>query len=173
MYKWAYWLRQQSSVTVFVCRPRKTNFSFSFPFATNGNCHFPLIMFSVCIFIFVCIYIYIWANVKWIKENRIYIYNFQQKMEAQAIFLNPFTVVSSCKWKFVVCLFVGKKTNGMLANGLNGLAHLCIYVYYRWNYSITYILSNSLRGRMSGYTTWRLKKDCLTRLGLPGIGRIQ
>jgi hypothetical protein len=32
--------------------------------------------------------------------------------EAQAIFPNPFTVCSLCKWKFVVCLFVDEETNG-------------------------------------------------------------
>ncbi len=33
----------------------------------------------------------------------------EKKIEAQAIFLNLFTVCSSCKRKFVVCLFVMKK----------------------------------------------------------------
>ncbi len=52
------------------------------------------------------------------------------KMEAQAIFLNPFTVCSSCKRKlrkFVLYPFVYKETNGSytFANGLNRLAHLC------------------------------------------------
>ncbi len=49
------------------------------------------------------------------------------------IFLNPFTICSSCKWKFVVCPFVDKETNGsyLFANGLkalNGLADLCRYI---------------------------------------------
>ncbi len=38
--------------------------------------------------------------------------NRKWKTEAQAIFLNPFTVCSLCKWKFVVCLFVDEKTYG-------------------------------------------------------------
>jgi hypothetical protein len=47
--------------------------------------------------------------------------------EAQAIFLDPFIVCSSCKWKFVVRQFVDEETNGsyLFANRLNGLAHLC------------------------------------------------
>jgi hypothetical protein len=46
--------------------------------------------------------------------------------ETQAIFLNLFTVCSSCKRKFVVCPFVNKETKGSypFANGLKGLAHL-------------------------------------------------
>jgi hypothetical protein len=47
--------------------------------------------------------------------------------EAQAIFVNAFTVFSSCKRKFVVCPFVNKETNGNYpSNGLNGYAHLCV-----------------------------------------------
>ncbi len=54
-------------------------------------------------------------------------------MEAQAIFLNPCTVYSLCKRKFVVCSFVDEKTNGSYQftnrlNGLNGLVHLCVIV---------------------------------------------
>jgi hypothetical protein len=53
----------------------------------------------------------------------------KRKEEAQAIFLNPFTVCSSCKKKVVICPFVEKETNGScpFANGLillNELAHL-------------------------------------------------
>jgi hypothetical protein len=48
----------------------------------------------------------------------------EQKKEALAIFLNPLTVCSPCKQKFVVSLFVEKDTNGSypFANGLDGLA---------------------------------------------------
>jgi hypothetical protein len=44
-------------------------------------------------------------------------------MEAQAIFLNPFTVCSSFKRKFVVCSFVAEETDGNypFAKGLNKL----------------------------------------------------
>jgi hypothetical protein len=62
----------------------------------------------------------------------IYIYiccHFKRKMEAQAIFLNPFTVCSSCNWKFVICPFVDKEINGSypFSNRLNGLSHLWLY----------------------------------------------
>jgi hypothetical protein len=47
------------------------------------------------------------------------------KMEAEAIFLNPFTVSSSCEQQFVVCPFVDEETSGSypFVNGLDGLAH--------------------------------------------------
>ncbi len=53
----------------------------------------------------------------------------------KAIFLDPFTVCSSCKRKFVVCPFVGGKTNRSYPfangiNGLNGLAHLAFTNIY-------------------------------------------
>jgi hypothetical protein len=43
----------------------------------------------------------------------------QMEKEAPAIFLNLFTVCSSCKWKFVVCPFDDEKTKGSnpFANG--------------------------------------------------------
>jgi hypothetical protein len=58
-------------------------------------------------------------------------------MEAHAIFLNPFTVCSTCKRRFVVCSFVDEETNGSypFRNGLNGLARL----YLRY---ITFIQEN-------------------------------
>ncbi len=71
------------------------------------------------IYIYKYIYIYIYIF--------IYIYSiykgchFKRKEEVQAIFLNPypFTVCSSCKRKFVVCLFAYEETNGRypFANG--------------------------------------------------------
>ncbi len=49
---------------------------------------------------------------------------FRWKMEAQAIFLNPLTVCSSSKRKFVIFPYVYKETNGNypFANGLNTCA---------------------------------------------------
>jgi hypothetical protein len=113
-----------------VCRSWKTNFHFPFPLAankqnfavsvfrlqqTNGSCRFPLVLF----------YIYIFT------ENRtLYLYatvsSGKGKIEAKAVFLNPFTVYSSCKLKFVVCLFIEKETNRsyLFVNGLNGLKRL-------------------------------------------------
>jgi hypothetical protein len=45
------------------------------------------------------------------------------KTVAQVIFLNPFTVCSSCKQKFVICPFIDEETNGScpFLNRLNGL----------------------------------------------------
>jgi hypothetical protein len=45
---------------------------------------------------------------------------------AQAIFLNPFTVCSSCKREYVISQLADKETNESypFANGLDGLAHL-------------------------------------------------
>ncbi len=56
------------------------------------------------------------------------------KTEANAVFLSPSTVCSSCKRKFVVCPFVDKETNRSypFANGLNGVAYLC--ELYRRNF---------------------------------------
>jgi hypothetical protein len=50
----------------------------------------------------------------------------KQQMEAQLIFLNPFTACSSCKQIFVIYPFLDKDTNKRksFANGLNGLAYL-------------------------------------------------
>ncbi len=45
------------------------------------------------------------------------------------IFLSPFTVCSSCMWKFVVCQLVQEETRNCFANGLNrlnGLVHLSL-----------------------------------------------
>ncbi len=38
-------------------------------------------------------------------------FKWKWKTEAQAIFLNPFTVCSSCKWMFVIYPCVYKETN--------------------------------------------------------------
>jgi hypothetical protein len=50
--------------------------------------------------------------------------NRKRKMKAQSDFLNPFTVCSSCKQKFVVCPFVDEETNTSYPFA-NGFAHLC------------------------------------------------
>ncbi len=48
-----------------------------------------------------------------------------------SIFLNPFTVCKSCRWKFIICLFVYEETNGSypFANELIGLAQLPINAF--------------------------------------------
>ncbi len=89
--------------------------------------------FCVCVFIYIYIYIYTYI---YIYIYSIFIsYYFKQIIESgsPAIFLNPFTVCSSCKWKFFVGPFVDKETNGIysFANGLNtlnGLVDLCRYI---------------------------------------------
>ncbi len=50
------------------------------------------------------------------------------KTEAQAVFLNSFTVCSSYKRKFAVSSFVDKETNRSypFANVLNRLSYLCL-----------------------------------------------
>jgi hypothetical protein len=60
----------------------------------------------------------------WIQEEK------RKKMEAHILFLQLFTVCSSCKQKFVVYLLVDKETYGsyLFANGLYGLAHLWVYI---------------------------------------------
>ncbi len=57
----------------------------------------------------------------------------KRKTEGQEIFLNPFTLGSSCKRKFFVCPFVDEELKGSylvvnVLNRLNGLAHLCLYI---------------------------------------------
>ncbi len=46
-----------------------------------------------------------------------------QETKAQAIFLHPFTVFSSCKQKFTVCPFVDEEIKGSYSFA-NGLANL-------------------------------------------------
>ncbi len=99
-----------------ICRPRKTNFRF--PFAANKeilSSSFSSV-FSVCVYILIFIFIFICCRSKWKMENR-----------SSGDFLNPFTVCSPCKWKFVICPFVDEETKGSYPfaneqNGLNGLA---------------------------------------------------
>jgi hypothetical protein len=58
-----------------------------------------------------CIYTYI--CIKILAYVYIYMLCFKRKSEAQAIFLNQFTICSSCKRKFVICPFVDEETNGI------------------------------------------------------------
>jgi hypothetical protein len=89
----------------------------------NGTVHlYMYIYIYMYIYTYICIYIYIYIN--------IYIYcRFRRKTEAPGDFLNPFTICSSCKQKFVVSPFVNEETNRRypFANKLNGLAHLCSF----------------------------------------------
>ncbi len=73
--------------------------------------------------------------------------NGKRKTEAKAIFLNPCTACSSCKRKFVVCLFVYEEANRSypFANGLNGLSYL-LGPLWRIHISCTYCISAILFG---------------------------
>ncbi len=55
---------------------------------------------------------------------------FQTENGRPGVFLS-FTVCSSCKGKFVLCLFVSEETNGfyLFANGSNGLNRLAHQQY--------------------------------------------
>ncbi len=120
-------------LSFIVCRPRKTNFFFRFPFAENKR-KFAASVFrfkkqtEVAVSLSSVFPLYISLSI----YNYIYIYVcccFKQKTVAQAIFFNPFAVCSSCIRKFVVCPFVYAETNvsypfAIGLNGLNGLADL-------------------------------------------------
>jgi hypothetical protein len=116
---------QRKQTFVFHFHLQHTNGSLQFPFPVGrkikGRRHFPFVLFSIYIYIYIgktelYVYIYIYCRLKW-------------KTEARVIYLSTFTVCSSWQWKFVVCLFVNKETDGRYPfenrlNGLNGLAHL-------------------------------------------------
>jgi hypothetical protein len=89
---------------------------------TNGRCHFPLVSYlniyteNGTIYIIYCIYIctqipinihihiHIHIRVQYIIHSYTYI-----NIYAQAFFLNTFTVCSSSKWKFFICLYVDEE----------------------------------------------------------------
>ncbi len=122
---WARLLKQKSSITVyrFSTEEKKRPFTLSVwskPTEvcclqqTNGSCRFS-VSSVFCLR-------NSWNVEKWKHGDN------KRKTEAQAIFLNPFTVCSLCKQNFVVCPFVDEETKSSypFANGLNGLAHLWI-----------------------------------------------
>ncbi len=97
------------------------------------------------------IYTYIRIQI-YIDIHILYIcWRFKRKTEAEAIFLNPFTVCSLCMRKFVICRFFNEETNGsyQFANKLNGLAqiwqnYICIYTCAtRPNYNRKSMVSES------------------------------
>jgi hypothetical protein len=65
-------------------------------------------------------------------EKKLYIYilpfQLENRNRSPGDFPNPFSFCSLCKRKFVGCSFLDKETSGSypFANGLNGLAHLCL-----------------------------------------------
>jgi hypothetical protein len=106
-HRWARLLKQRMSITVILFRLRKTNFRFRLQ-QTNGSLPF---LFSICSkqtegchFLLVPVSGK-WNNIYIIEDIYTYAYiycRFKWKMEAQAFFLNWFTICSSCKQKFVV-----------------------------------------------------------------------
>jgi hypothetical protein len=93
-------LKKQSPITVYSLLTKKNKLPFSVSVCGKQT--------EVCHFCY------------WFAANneKLHTYtqisNAKQKTESQAIFLNPFTVCSSCKRKFVVCPFVHEVTNGSL-----------------------------------------------------------
>jgi hypothetical protein len=92
----------------YICRPRKTNWHFPYIGIYRTVC-IKTAVFIYNIYIWRHIYIYIYTHNIYTHILRISIYLyvfmllFQTETEVQAIFLNPFTICSSCKRKFVVC----------------------------------------------------------------------
>ncbi len=71
-------------------------------------------------YIFIHIYVYIY----------ICCCRFKRKTEAQAIFLNQFTICSWCKWKFVVCMFVYQYTAHLVIEFWSSFTSI-MHQYYR------------------------------------------
>ncbi len=98
--------------TVYRCRPMKTNFRFLFPFAANQrkfaisiNSVFRIYIYIYIIYVGIFIYINFPFDIH-MYHILIFIYiccRFKWKMLAKAIFLNPFTICSSCKRNLSVC----------------------------------------------------------------------
>ncbi len=140
-------LKQQSSITIYRFPTKEKKLPLLFPFVANRSfsvsvfrlqqtkksCRFLLVPFTEYLYIFcrfnIYIYIYLYENRTDGKRQLLYVCCIWE-MEAQVVFLNPFSICSSCKRKFVVCPFVDEETNGSypVANGLNGLAHLWLYI---------------------------------------------
>ncbi len=110
-------LQKTSCRPFIICRQRKTNVHFSFSSAANKSVSSFFHMRNSGI-------VEIWSRRHGRRDMD---GDIKRKTEAPAIFINPFTVCTPCKRKFVVCLFVDEETNGSypFANGLYGLAHLC------------------------------------------------
>jgi hypothetical protein len=126
--------RLKKTIDRFPFAENKRKFSVSvFPVCSNKR-KLPISICSISVYVYVLKGQHIYINKYLCKYVSIYICcSFKRKPEAQAIFLNPFTVFSSCKWKFVVCLFVYYETNGScpFAHGLNGITHLgYLYIHF-------------------------------------------
>jgi hypothetical protein len=135
-HRWTCLLKQQMSITVYLCRPSTINFCFPFAenqrkFAVsvfclqqiNGSCRFQSVLFSIYIYwngsisidIYISLYMYV-DLCKCIYSIYLFLYiyaavsNRKRKTKAQAILLYPLTVCSSFKRMFVICLFVYEET---------------------------------------------------------------
>jgi hypothetical protein len=120
MHRWAHLLSQQMSITIYFLPTKENKLPVSFAANKQKLLFFIHTATSICLLQtanFIYGYIYIYAAV--FRKNK-------RTTEDQAIFLNLFSVCSSCKRKLFVCPFVDEETNGTypFANGLNGLAHL-------------------------------------------------
>jgi hypothetical protein len=107
---------------------------------TNGKCRFQFFPFFVCVGMCVFMYVYIYKYIYLYSHLNFYatVSNVKRKMKAQAIFLNPFTVCSSCKRKLVFFRSLTKKQMEVIClqsttvNGLDGLSvviiNLIVYI---------------------------------------------
>ncbi len=115
--RWTCLLKQQTSITVYRLWTKENQLQISICRKQTEVCRFrfPKMPFSVssifcqCVsvrtgtysYLYLYLYFYLYAAVS----------NGKWKTEAQATFLNPLTICSSCKRKFVVCPFVDEETN--------------------------------------------------------------
>ncbi len=134
-------LKQQTSITVYRWSAKETNVLFPFTFTAdkwkfaisefclqkkNGSYRFPLVPFQLTEFrthgeMDIDMETWRHRDLETWRHGDMETWRHgdldmetsegKRKMEAQAIFPNPFTVCSSCNWKVVVCPFVEKKTH--------------------------------------------------------------
>jgi hypothetical protein len=102
----------------------------SFPFSANKRkLPFAISSVSLTYILYICIiyFIHIRKHIQIHIHITLHYSRGTLKTEAQAVFLNSFTVCSSYKRKFAVSSFVDKETNRSypFANGPNGLSYLC------------------------------------------------
>ncbi len=131
--------------SVFLFRLQKTKGSLPFLFTvwskhTEVAFSVPSIFRSFrlpYIYMYIYMYLYLYKYLYIYNYMSISIYiccHFKRTMEAQAIFLNPFTICSSCKRKFVIChLFLRKQTEVIHLQGTNGLKRLNGLAHLRTN----------------------------------------
>ncbi len=117
-------LTKETKLSFSVCRKQMEVCCFCFLLV-----QFTYIYMYIYIYIETAAYIYVYTGIYIFK---LYLYMLSLwTTEAQVIFLNLLIVCSSCKWKLVVCPLVYEETKRSypFANGLNGLAQLCMYIF--------------------------------------------